>query len=743
MAATDSDHALTGDDTSDAEATETMVESLVSGREKRSTAGRNMSSLLDAAADDDLTLLFAEDEHDDEFDEDEGAEGEQAEEMSSSEDEDDQGPNAADDDFEGEKELEKQAKADRKKRKAQESLRLTALRKKIKIDPTVSSNVPAAAAAAARPKKKSERISWLPTPEEGPVRSSSRRQTMQNKEMTHARLKDSEQRRIKLIATMEQAAKKKEKTKPKVRTQAERLAEAEKIERMNSKSLNRWEEMEKRKAEERKAKLEALQNRRLEGPVMSWWSGVAKWVNGKLVRVGNVEVKPKPDKEEIERKKKMKDSKDSAQDTAKQDKPETGTPSQPPEGQGPSSISSQPHTTGNENQQTSKVPTAEIESGKATAGNGFLDGIHQYASLPESPAAEVEASVKNNDAPDATAPKPDEESNLSKPTGDNSENSNDQGENQIVPAEKASPKPDETAPGTEDTQAQEELEEKRNKASQEAVASEDISPRPEEAPDNTQINDETQDKEMLDAPPESKTADIELDESKNEQQSQDTPLSTDTPAAENNAPEESKTTSETSPVEPVKPATETEMESNTLTTSEVQPAIVPPSNPAAEGSEMDIDPVIATDLPSESEPSAPLEPQVVEQTGRNLMVLENFDNATSQSRQYSIYFNSKKPPRLAKISSHLCPITSQPSRYRDPETELPFASALAYTEIRNLTEQKYIWSGMLGCYIGSPTVAAKGVPEQFLTGVKAEKKDEAEKEKPAAAVSEPVDEDKA
>lgn len=654
--ATDSDHALTGDDTSDAEASETMVESLVSGREKRSTAGRNMSSLLDAAADDDLTLLFAEDEHDDEFDEDEGADAEQPEEMSSSEDEDDQGPNAADDDFEGEKELEKQAKADRKKRKAQESLRLTALRKKIKVDPTVASSVPTAAAAA-RPKKKSERISWLPTLEEGPVRSSSRRQTMQNKEMTHARLKDSEQRRIKLIETMEKAAKKKERTKPKVRTQAERLAEAEKIERMNSKSLNRWEEMEKRKAEERKARLEALQNRRLEGPVMSWWSGVAKWVNGKLVRVGNVEVKPKPDKEEIERKKKLKekDLKDStSQDTSK---PETsGTPT---EGQGPSN---QPQPTGAENQQTSGGgSTAQTkENEKSTAGNGFLDGIHQYASLPASPAPETK-----HDAPNATAPKP-EESNVTKPTGDDSgqlEESNDQAkEKATVSAEKTSPKPDEMTPGTE-----EELEVKpQEKVSEEQTSPEDVSPRPEEAPNNAPTSEETQDKEMEDAPALQLTAaDIALDENKSKQQSQDTPLSvSDTPAE--NAPEESKATSETGPVEPAKPAelvepaeaavpaTETAQpgtESTTLTASEAQPAIAPPENAAA-GFEMDVDPVLAIDLPL-SEPSAPLEPQVVEQTGRNLMVLENFDNATTQSRQYSIYFNSKKPPRLASESLSL------------------------------------------------------------------------------------------
>jgi vacuolar protein sorting-associated protein 72 len=35
---------------------------------------------------------------------------------------------------------------------------------------------------------------------------------------------------------------------------------------------------------------------------------------------------------------------------------------------------------------------------------------------------------------------------------------------------------------------------------------------------------------------------------------------------------------------------------------------------------------------------------------------------------------------------------------------------------------------MLGCYVGSATVAAKGVPEQFITGVKPERK-----------VEEPVD----
>lgn len=85
---------------------------------------------------------------------------------------------------------------------------------------------------------------------------------------------------------------------------------------------------------------------------------------------------------------------------------------------------------------------------------------------------------------------------------------------------------------------------------------------------------------------------------------------------------------------------------------------------------------------------------------------------------------------ITEISQHLCPITSQLSRYRDPDTGLPFANVVGYREIRNLTEQKYTWSGMLGCYVGSATVAAKGVPEQFITGVKPERK----VEEPAGSV---------
>ncbi|KAI9675336.1 MAG: hypothetical protein M1817_001239 [Caeruleum heppii] len=264
------------------------VESLIAGREKRATAGNRLSNLLDREADDELELLFAEDEEDIEF---AGADDDDQSDiqLESSDDSDDHGiqPGADGDDLEGERELQKQARTERqaKKRKTQDAFfKPPALRKKVKIDPTTATDAPTT--PAPRPKKKSERVSWIPDSGEGTTRSSSRRATVQNKEVIHARMKEHEKRRLHQIAVMEAAARRKEDSKPRVMTQADRLAEAERTERQNSKSLNRWEETEKKRSEEQQAKLAALQNRHLDGPVITWWSGLAEWVNGKLTHVG-------------------------------------------------------------------------------------------------------------------------------------------------------------------------------------------------------------------------------------------------------------------------------------------------------------------------------------------------------------------------------------------------------------------------------------------------------------------------
>lgn len=262
------------------------VQSLVSGRAKRITAGNRLSSLLQEG-DDELELLFAEEESEEDVDF--GADdtdGASDIPLDSSTDEEDNDTGKADDELEGERELQQQDRTERqKKRKAHDVFkRPGALRRKPMIEPVTNTTKPKT--PAARPRKKSERVSWIPTPDDGPTRSSTRKQTVQNKKSVHLRMAETEKRRVQLIHVMEEAAKRKEASKPKRLTQAERMEEAARTEERNAKSLNRWEETEKKRSDEQKAKLEALQNRHLNGPVITWWSGMATWINGTLTQVG-------------------------------------------------------------------------------------------------------------------------------------------------------------------------------------------------------------------------------------------------------------------------------------------------------------------------------------------------------------------------------------------------------------------------------------------------------------------------
>ena len=358
---------------------EVPVESLVAGRSKRTTAGNRLSSLLEKEADDELELLFAEDEEEEDV-EFEGEEGEDVSDaqLDSSSDDEDQGAAATGDDLEGEKELEKQNKAERqKRRKAQEIYkRPPALKSRAKLDPTTA---PTPVTPATRPKKKSERVSWLPTAEEGPVRSSSRKQTVQNKEVVHQRMQESEKRRRRQVSVMEAAAKRKEAAKAKIMTQADRMAEAARTEKRNAKSLNKWEETEQKRVEEQKARLAALHNRQLQGPVISWWSGRSQWTDGKLVAVGATNI--------------GKENKMTIQVEAVADQP---------------LVQSTSITKGSEDHEDTvmtdatpafqlqapaisfdAVPTAipprasQVFSAPIRPTPAFLDGIHYYASLPQ------------------------------------------------------------------------------------------------------------------------------------------------------------------------------------------------------------------------------------------------------------------------------------------------------------------------------------------------------------------------
>lgn len=276
----DRDDETSADDESD---DQPAVESLVTGRERRATAGNRLSSLLEKEGDDELELLFAENEEDEDVEFEDEDEGASDAEFDSSTDEEDQDAAQGDDELVGEKDLQRQGRLERqKKRKAQDVFKTPgALRKKVKIDPSAAISTP-----VSKPKKKSERVSWVHTEADAPIRASSRKQTVRNREVVHKRLVDSEQTRLKVMHQMEEAQKRKDALKPKALTQADRMEEAARTERKNAKSLSRWEESEKKRAEDQRAKLEALHNRQLSGPVITWWSGLSRWVNGKIEQLG-------------------------------------------------------------------------------------------------------------------------------------------------------------------------------------------------------------------------------------------------------------------------------------------------------------------------------------------------------------------------------------------------------------------------------------------------------------------------
>ncbi|EUC38330.1 hypothetical protein COCCADRAFT_83158 [Bipolaris zeicola 26-R-13] len=278
---------------------EAPAELMVTTRARRSNAGNRMSTLLAQSAEDEQWG-----EEWDEAPDEEEFQGDQVDEhddynldSSSSEDED---GGADDDDDAGEKELRRAERQERnKKRKAATNpfaaRSAAAAHKRVKLDvPRTQSPTH----APPRPKKKSERASWLPTEEDGPVRMSNRKQTVANKDATLAKLKEKDRRRDDTLAMMKAAEARKLKAKEKPLTQAERLAEAARNERINKKTLHRWEEAEEARAAERQAKIDALKNRQIDGPFYRYYSGPGIWVDDKLKYTG----KDAPTPEQLEEK---------------------------------------------------------------------------------------------------------------------------------------------------------------------------------------------------------------------------------------------------------------------------------------------------------------------------------------------------------------------------------------------------------------------------------------------------------
>jgi vacuolar protein sorting-associated protein 72 len=511
------------------------VETLIAGRDRRATAGNRMANLIEREEDDEVSLLFAqEDEEEDvEF---EGSDEDASDaQLDSSSDDEDQGPNTKGfDDLEGEKELQREDKAQKaRKRKAQDAFTtVSGLRKKVKIDPPATSLT-----APPRPKKKSERVSWLPDVNDGPTRASARKQTVENKEVTHLRLKDHAVMRAKRIAQTRKAEREREKYKPKQVTQEDRMAEAAKTEKKNSKSLNRWEETERKRADEQAAKLAALKNRKLDGPVASWWSGIATWIGTKLTKIGTKETSQEMLAEPKKRGRKPKLNPEAADSVKEDAQSSIGTPRDQTVTPAPSEPSLQQQLLASDQvvhlNQPGGNPTPPAPNITFAAPQGpdnfFLQGIQEYASMPSEAG-----------------------SNL-----------------------------------------------------------------PSTAPSDG------------------------------------------------------------------------------------------PSTP-----HVYVDP--SQRLPSHFQP--PVQPEPTYST-RNLVMLANFESIPPNDRgAFGVFYNTRKGPKLSKVNQELCPITSLPARYRDPSTGVAYANPDAYKKLEELKDHRFIWSGMLGCYVGTSGVAARGVPDGFLSG---------------------------
>jgi vacuolar protein sorting-associated protein 72 len=407
---------------SGSESEEEQVEWLATTREKRATAGNRLASLLQQEEpDDELELLFQEDEDDVGF---EDAEADASDvQMDSSSDEEDQGPAAGDDDLDGEKEIQRQDKAERQAKKRKLAQVPGLKRKKVKIDPRIPM------APAPRPKKKSERASWLPTAEEAPTRASARKTTKLSKEQLHQQMLEREIKRLRQLANMEKAQAAKEAAKKPELTQADRLAEAARVEKSNAKSLSRWEESENLREEQQREKLAALHNRHLEGPVITWWSGMAEYIGGKLRKVGKNLILE--DKEKAATKKRKAAEMEAAAEAAAA--AETGKPADASSGttkpedastSGPAKPEDGSTTSGPGKPEDGVTPAgpAKPEDGSTTSGPVEETTPNEVAdagpseSTPNKDLEKSDTSQPKESAPsDISAPKPESESAPPKP----------------------------------------------------------------------------------------------------------------------------------------------------------------------------------------------------------------------------------------------------------------------------------------------------------------------------------------
>jgi vacuolar protein sorting-associated protein 72 len=673
--------------------------------------------LANEEPDSDLELLFAEDDDDQGFT-DVVDDASDVHMDSSSDDEDE---NAAEDDMEGEKELERQAREKRnaqRKRKAQEAIPAK-FRKKVRIDTTTTpSPAPSSASGPGpRPKKKSERSSWLPSAADMPTRASSRQTTRLSKEQLHAQMEEREARRLKQLAQMQKKAARMEALKKPPMTQEERLREAEIVEKRNSKSLNRWEIAEKQREEERRAKLAALNERTLKGPVITFWSGTREWQDGGAARYVVMEEKPK---------KKPREKKDKTKGKGN-DKDKKGVPEEDPQNADKEVEKKEASEDSNKNNVEPKdsapaKPTMEEES-KQTSAPRPPESATPAPEQPEtdnksSTAGETAAPQETGDTSTLQAPP------ATTSTGNEASPVDGLAPPAHQPSSSLSPQPSESNPDNKlsapilappvgmDVDQSPSSNLRANHSKSHILAppntSQSPQPLPDPAPATTSPGDELSNSNPVDArPAEDKPAVEKPSEEK---------LVEDTPAKKESS--EKKTDLSAPESTPENPP-------DTTTPSE-QP------QEKKEGSTYTRNAIVYQNFDDTALKDKSIQVQIL--FGRKMNKLasmlispRDFTSIITwtlilYSKQYRLHISPEPPPHP------VCVITNHPARYRDPKTGLPFYNAHAYGEIRRLERGDYRWSKLLGSWVGSGKNAASGVPERFLNPNAPGPKKEAKKE---------------
>ncbi|KAH8910251.1 YL1-domain-containing protein [Coniochaeta sp. PMI_546] len=693
-----------------------QVEWLATTRAKRSTAGNRMKSMLaneePAADDDDLELLFAEDGDDAGFTD---AEKDDSDVHMDSSSDDEDADDGADEDA-GEKELERQAREKRnaqRKRKAQAAIPVK-FRKKVRIEqpPTASASPAPQAAPKPRPKKKSERASWLPTAAEMPTRASERQTTRLSKEQLHQQMLEREIKRKKVMEAMERKAKKMEALKKPPLTQAQRLAEAAAVEKRNAKSLNRWEEAEKQREEERLRKIAALQNRKLDGPVVTFWSGIQELDGDQMKNLGKmVAIEEKAPRKKRQSLAVTQEAGDVKTDT--EAKPVTPI-------DGPAATTQQNATAGGQmagqpsasapvqpQAPSSTVPPPPVTSLAPPLVTSLtpptVTPLAPPSSAPTPPLQEPPTAPPPSDGPRfAPLAAPDSGPSTQQATG-------------MQPPAILPLQPPNSQVGSSPSLPSLPAQPSQLQPPRGPMAPPPIPPPPSgggflaapsmlghpfgapprmgsqmpmmgmQAP-NTQSN-------VLAAPGAARSS-----------LSAPSPLSMPQPPPQNITqhipPKQETNAGASSPSVPQSNPTSTPP---TLQTQSAPPPLQPTQGKAAP---------ISPNTPGDRTPAPSEQGKVT----RSCIILQNFDeNAIKDKQVQTQILFGRKMNKLAKPAHPpLCVVTNHPARYRDPKTGLPYYNSYAFKEIQRLHRGDYKWSRLLGAWVGSGTLAARGVPARFL-----------------------------